>query len=288
MKILSFLLFWLCSGYSLAAPALWSATKGQQQLWLFGSIHLADGRLAQLPEELVTRLQHTKHLYLEVDPREVTPQVLAPFLTLGNAQGNTADLWRARLGESLSQRLTQELNALDLQQLTRLPPWLAVMQLSQAQAQQLGFLSSQGVDLQLLKLAEQQGFTVSSLEPATLVFELMASLVELGLEADFVRHSLEEQDQLPKLLEQLFSTWQSGDEQALLALLEDQGSPQLTDFIRQELLWSRNYLWLTELKSQAPQEALIVVGALHLYGEQGLLTLLKADGYQLQRVPDKT
>ena len=284
MKILSFLLLWLYSSYSLPPPALWSASKGKQQRWLFGSIHLADGRLAQLPEELIARLQQTEHLYLEVDPRNLTPQILAPYLTLDTHRHQPEQVWQARLGASLSQQLTQALQALDLAQLTALPPWLAAMQLSQAQAQQLGFASSQGVDFQLLELAQRQGFTVSSLEPVTLVFELMASLVERGLEADFVRHNLEEQQEMAELLEHLLKTWQSGDEQALLALLDDQGSPQLTDFIRQELLVSRNHLWLKELKRQAPQQALIVVGALHLYGEQGLIELLQADGYQLQRV----
>lgn len=279
MKILSFLLLWACSGYSLATPALWSATKGEQQLWLFGSIHLADARLAKLPQALVEQLQRSEHLYLEVDPNTVTPQILAPFIRLP-----ATETWQARLGSSLSDQLEQQLNNLNLSHLKRLPPWFAAMQLSQVQAQRLGFVSSQGIDMQMLQLAQQQGVPVSGLEPPSLVFKLMASLVERNLEQDFVRHSLQEQEQMAEHLDLLFSTWHSNDEQALLALLEDQGTPALTDFIRQELLWARNRLWLTELKRQAPSQALIVVGALHLYGEQGLLDLLQQDGYQLQKM----
>ena len=285
MKIVSFLLLWLCSGYSLAAPALWSATKGEQQWWLFGSIHLGDTRLAKLPPELLERLDQSQHLYLEVDPRQLTPQVLAPFMTL-NQEGSEADTWPARLGDPLSQELHQQLAALNLTQLSSLPPWFAAMQLSQAQAQQLGFVSRLGVDQQLLQLAQQQGYRISGLEAPTLVFELMASLSDRNLEADFVRHSLEEQAQMAEQLELLFSTWQSGDEHALLALLDDQGSPKLTNFIRQELLWARNKQWLAELKQQAPTQALIVVGALHLYGEHGLLDLLEQEGYQLHKVQE--
>lgn len=282
MKILSFLLLWLCSGYSLAAPALWSASKGEQQLWLFGSIHLADARLAELPATLVEQLHNTQHLYVEVNPELVTPQVLAPFLSLPSTE-----TWQSRIGGSLSLELKQQLDALGLSHLQSLPPWFAAMQLSQAHAQQQGFVSSHGIDMQLLQLAQQQGFTISGLEAPDLVFTLMASLAERNLEADFVRHSLEEQTHMTEHLEQLFSTWQSGDEQALLALLDDQGSPQLTDFISEELLWARNRLWLAELDRQAPAKALIVVGALHLYGEQGLIALLKEQGYQLQRVREK-
>lgn len=285
MKIVSFLLLWLCSGYSLAAPTLWSATKGEQQLWLFGSIHLADERLATLPSALVSRLEQSQHLYLEVDPSQLTPEVLAPFMTL-NPTGTQADTWANRLGEELSDELEQQLKELNLSQLNSLPPWFAAMQLSQARAQQLGFVSHQGVDLQLQQRAQQQGYLISALEPPTLVFELLVSLKERNLEQDFVRHTLDEQAQMAAHLELLFSTWLSGDEQALLALLDDQGSPALTDFIRQELLWARNKQWLAELKQQAPTQALIVVGALHLYGEQGLLDLLKQEGYQLHKVQE--
>lgn len=282
MKWLSFLLLWLCSGYSLAAPALWSATKGEQQLWLFGSIHLADARLATLPDALLQRLHHTKHLYLEVDPRRLNTQALMPFITLADTDKETTS-WSRRLSPDLDAQLSQRLAEFNLTQLSTMTPWFAAMQLGQVQAKQLGFVSQQGVDMQLLAQAQQHDYQISGLEPPTLVFELMASLSELGLEQDFVRHALDEQEQMAEHLEQLFSTWQSGDQQALLALLDDQGSPELGNFIRQELLWSRNQAWLNELKQQAPKQALIVVGALHLYGEQGLLKLLRTQGYHIEQ-----
>ncbi|WP_417617702.1 TraB/GumN family protein [Oceanisphaera sp.] len=278
-KLFSFLLLWGYSSYSLAAPALWSATKGEQQLWLFGSIHLADARLGTLPEPLLQRLAQSEQLYLEVDPDTISPAMLAPYLALP-----ANETWQDRLGEPLASQLELHLDGLGLTRLKRFPPWFAVMQLSQVKAQRLGFSSSQGVDMQLLHLAKQQAVPVLGLEPPTLVFELMASLPRRQLEQDFVRHTLAELDDLPRHLEQLFTTWQSGDEQALLALLHDEQSPELHAFIEQELLLARNQHWLHRLEQQAPQQALLVVGALHLYGEYGLLQLLQQAGYQLEQV----
>ena len=281
-KLFSLLLLWGCSSYSLAAPALWSATKGEQQLWLFGSIHLADARLGALPESLLQRLTQSEQLYLEVDPDTISSDMLAPYLVLP-----ANETWQDRLGDSLATQLEQHLDALGLTQLKRFPPWFAAMQLSQVNAQRLGFSSSQGVDMQLLRQAKQQQVPVIGLESPSLVFELLASLPQRQLEQDFVRHTLAEQDDMGQHLEQLLTTWQSGDPQALLALLHDEQSPELSDFIEQELLLARNQLWLQLLERQAPQQALLVVGALHLYGEHGLLQLLQQAGYQLEQINEK-
>ncbi|GHA30250.1 TraB/GumN family protein [Oceanisphaera arctica] len=281
MKILSLLLVWLWSSHSLAAPTLWSATKPGQQLWLFGSVHIADGRLDSLPAPLLQSLKQSERLFLEVDPATVTPAALAPFLSMP-----PGDSWHRRLGAPLANQLEQYFDQPALSLLKYLPPWFAVLQLTQARAMALGFAGAQGVDMQVMRMAQQQQLPISGLESPDLVFSLLASLPERQLEADFVRHTLDELDELQQHLERLLDTWQSGDEQALLALLHNEQSPTLSHFIEQELLLSRNRLWLKQLKSQSPKKALLVVGALHLYGEHGLLRLLEQDGYILHKVED--
>ncbi|MFP2768295.1 TraB/GumN family protein [Oceanisphaera sp. KMM 10153] len=279
MKILSLLLVWFWCGHSLAAPALWSAIKGEQQLWLFGSIHIADERLTVLPAPLLRSLQQSDRLFLEVNPAAITPAELAPFLTM-----SVDDSWHRRLGTSLANQLEQHLDELALSPLKSLPPWFAALQLTQARTKALGFTSAQGVEMQVMSLAQRRQLPISGLESPTLVFSLLASLPERQLEADFVRHTLNELGQIQEHLEQLLGTWQNGDEQALLALLRNEQSPALGQFIEQELLLSRNRLWLDHLENQAPKKSLLVVGALHLYGEHGLLRLLEQDGYALKRV----
>ena len=266
---------------TLAAPALWSATKADQQLWLFGSIHLADKRLTSLPPTLLHSLEQSEQLFLEVDPDTISPATLAPFLSM-----TPGDSWHARLGSPLADKLELAINDMALSPLKSLPPWFAALQLTQARALSLGFASDQGVDMQVMNLARQQHIPIQGLEAPDLVFGMLASLPERQLEADFVRHILNELNDLQQHLDQLLETWLAGDEQALLTLLRTEQSPPLNRFIEQDLLLSRNQLWLDNLKSQAPKKALLVVGALHLYGEHGLIRLLERDGYSLNKIED--
>ncbi|MCT7656626.1 TraB/GumN family protein [Oceanimonas sp. NS1] len=134
--------------------------------------------------------------------------------------------------------------------------------------------------------ARQQGLPVAGLESPALAMSLLASLQDRGLEQDFVAHSLNELEQMQRHLDRLLETWLSGNEQALLALLQEQQSPALTAFIEDELLIRRNHLWLERLEQLAPSRALMVVGALHLYGERGLISMLRLAGYTLTRVEE--
>lgn len=54
-----------------------------------------------------------------------------------------------------------------------------------------------------------------------------------------------------------------------------------------EVLVARNEKWLPEIKS-LPNDAIICVGMNHLYGENGLLMMLRRNGYDIYRVGDKS
>lgn len=283
MKIILHGLLWLWCSQALAAPALWSATKDNQQLWLFGSIHLADQRLGKLPPPLTQALAQSQLLLLEVDPEQISAEQLAPYLTMSANED-----WSARLGAGLATELTRTAREQGMGQLGRFPPWFAALQLTQAKTRSLGFSAQWGIDFQLHRKARQQGLPIQGLEPPTLVFEMLSRLPALGLEDEFVRHSLDEMAQMPTHLETLLTTWLSGDEQALQDLLTQQQHPELSRFVEQQLLAHRNQLWLEQLANQHASEVLIVVGALHLYGEQGLLAGLAERGFSLNKIEEDT
>ncbi|GAA3538547.1 TraB/GumN family protein [Zobellella aerophila] len=283
MKILLHGLLWLWCSQALAAPALWSATRDNQQLWLFGSIHLADRRMSQLPPALTKALDQSQLLLLEVDPELISMEQLTPFLTMPAGES-----WSGRLGAALANELNRTAREQDMEQLTRFPPWFAALQLTQAKTLSFGFSARWGIDFQLHKKARQKGLPIQGLESPTLVFDMLSRLAELGLEDDFVRHSLDEMAQMSTQLDALLSAWLSGDEQALQDLLAQQQSPELSRFIEQQLLAQRNQLWLEQLAKQGSPEVLVVVGALHLYGEHGLLAGLSARGFTLNKIEDDT
>lgn len=85
--------------------------------------------------------------------------------------------------------------------------------------------------------------------------------------------------------ERLLRAWLSGDEKTLEAATTKgiMADPELRD----ALLVERNSDWMAQLLpmlKEAPKP-LIAVGAAHLVGPDGLVTMLKAEGYTVRRLP---
>jgi uncharacterized protein YbaP (TraB family) len=85
----------------------------------------------------------------------------------------------------------------------------------------------------------------------------------------------------------MHDAWRQGDD----AALDRSGSADMRERypkLYQQLLVDRNRAWLpkieTLLQPAASGNALVVVGALHLVGRDGLVAMLQARGYRVQRL----
>jgi uncharacterized protein YbaP (TraB family) len=107
-----------------------------------------------------------------------------------------------------------------------------------------------------------------------------------GREDDFIHYSLKDLNDLPNVLQALKNAWRNGDNAQMqkLALkpLKD-GFPK----IYTSLVVDRNNNWLpiieTMLKTKDVE--LVLVGSLHLVGDDGILSQLKRRGYSLTQQP---
>jgi uncharacterized protein YbaP (TraB family) len=90
-----------------------------------------------------------------------------------------------------------------------------------------------------------------------------------------------------KNLKEMFNAYKNQDLKKLEELLieSDAGMAGFTDI----LLYHRNRNWVNKLKTLMPEKSLLVaVGAGHLPGEKGLISLLRKEGYTVTPVENKT
>jgi uncharacterized protein YbaP (TraB family) len=89
-----------------------------------------------------------------------------------------------------------------------------------------------------------------------------------------------------KLLEEMFIAYKEQDLKKLEELMveTDAGMAGFTDI----LLYHRNQNWVRKLKELLPEKSLLIaVGAGHLPGEKGVISLLRKEGYKLEPVKNK-
>lgn len=105
-----------------------------------------------------------------------------------------------------------------------------------------------------------------------------------------LRLAVESQPELPALIRRLIEAYLQRD-LALMwrineaSIMDRPDLKPLSELFAQRLLYDRNRRMVEHMQPQLTQgNAFIAVGALHLYGEKGILGLLERDGWRVTRV----
>ncbi|MDO2437301.1 TraB/GumN family protein [Aeromonas veronii] len=277
--LFAFLLCLLLPLHVFADPAFYRVSKGNQQHWLQGSIHAGKPALYPLPEPVERAWLQSRSLVMEVDMNSITP----------DQWQQTASLTRLVDGKPLKDHLPAELYqrtlmagaryGIDEATLATLRPWFAAITLTQAAMARSDFKSELGIDQHFATRAAKEGKPVVGFET---LLEQLGYLASVGDNQTLMLAStLDELPMLESGFAAVMKAWQQGDEATLINLLkEEMAPPPLQSWMEQTLLAERNHNWLKKW-STLPNESFIVVGALHLYGEQGLLALLEQQGWRI-------
>ena len=249
-------------------------------LYLLGSVHLLSQDAAALPPQVDTAFERAKTVSLETSFDSV--QMRAAELMMRGRFSNGATL-RSTLSPSAVPKVDSLLRSygLTLDQVNGFKPWFVSMLLSQVAMQKMGFQAQFGVDMQLNARAKAAGKPVLGLESPDFQLGLFDGLSFADQEQMLVDATA---DDAAKDLTTIRDAWSVGNTAALDSLLNRRlaSAPGL----RNALLTSRNRNWVPKLEQliKGKDDALVVVGAGHLVGKDGVLELLKAKGYTIEQM----
>ncbi len=268
-------------------PLLWKVSDADNAVYLLGSFHLLKVDDYPLSPDIDAAFADAERVVFEVAPEDlVDPETGRKFLAAaGFTDGRTlSDVLDPRLREKLHRLLARQGSSIS--QIEHYSPWYVNLSLMLGLSQSLGFSAEQGLDRYLMQQAADAGKPVSGLESIedqlqALVASPMVEQVK-GLE-DFIDRPQE----TPAELSALHQAWRDGDvvkldEMTRLEMLEK--TPRTYQVINVE----RNEAWLPQVRQmldgQRGMDVLVVVGALHLLGEDGLVEKLRLHGYRVERI----
>ncbi|MGF1770554.1 TraB/GumN family protein [Enterovibrio makurazakiensis] len=253
-----------------AEPLVWQAQKGELTYTLMGSVHLGKPDFYPLPNVIESRFRQADALIVEADVNNDT-QVTFP-------QGKpTSELVDSTQRDALA-TIAKELGYPE-SVLLNMPPWQTAMVLQLAQSQTLDLQQALGIDLHFLSRTKNLNIPVKTFETVQEQIDLLAGTGDHGLALldDTLTHWALSKEFMPCLIE----AWHVGDNEKMTTIVDEMGDA--SDFER-KLLIDRNINWIKMLtdSAQMPKgEYVVIVGALHLPGEEGLLTLLNNKGFTI-------
>lgn len=262
-----------------AASPVWAIRGAHNTVYLAGSVHLLPTAQAALPAALMRAYADSSRLVMEIDLGRLDPQQLAGWI-LEHGKLPAGTTLRAVVGEQRYGEVTHAAGdfGLPAEALEDEAPWVVAIEFTDLEYLKLGFDPEQGVEQQLVQRARADGKTTAGLETVDAELGSLAGLSQAN-QVRLLDQTLKELDGPPTELQEILSAWRSGDAPRLAKLLagEYQEFPELY----QPLVTKRNQLWLPQIERMlaASGNCLVVVGALHLVGDGGLLELLRRDGY---------
>jgi len=271
------------AGAAPATPAanVWAVQGAHNTVYLAGSVHLLRPGTV-LPAALDRAYADSRALVLEIDLASLDPAAGQQYVRT-HGMLPAGQTLRGVIGEERYARLEKEAEALGLPlaSLEPLEPWTAALTLTEFEYARAGLDPDAGVERQLERRAQNDHKPIQGLE--TLEDQLgLLHAMSYEDQARFLDLSGSEGEDLDTETAAILEAWSTGNEKQLEGLLRSEYAefPQLLE----RLVTDRNRRWIPELAGllKGNENELVVVGALHLVGKDGVIALLRARGYRVR------
>ena len=261
---------------------LWKVQSGSRVLYLAGSVHALSANVYPLNPAFERAFQASGVLVEEIDMAQADLLTLGPMLLTKGMYRDGRTLDKAVSKETLALVAKRVEGPVGIELLQSMKPWMVMMTLTALQVQQAGLDTSLGLDKYFFDKAAAAKKSIVGLETAESQIDRFDKMPE-ALQEQLLRSTLEDLDAQSKELTGIVLAWQRGDAAALERTL-------LTGFKKypaayQSLIVERNNNWMPQLEKcmASATPCLVVVGAAHLVGPDGLLALLQRKGYRIEQ-----
>ena len=267
-------------------PLLWKVSDADNSVYLLGSFHLLKPDDYPLSQEVDAAFVDAESLLFEVSPEAlVAPDVASKFaVASGYADGRTLQqVLPADTNAALDKLAASAGGAAAMQ---AQEPWFITMAISIGIAQQLGFKPELGLDQYLMQRAAAAKKPAAGLETVDVQLAALDS-TPMEEQVASLKEFVEDPQKSVADMQELHRQWRAGDVDGLNRTMREEmiaKTPQTYRLIDV----ARNEAWLPKIDARltAPgsDDTLVVVGALHLLGPDGLVEKLRAKGYKVDRI----
>jgi uncharacterized protein YbaP (TraB family) len=268
-------------------PLLWSVSDDDNTVYLLGSFHALRASDYPLPAAVDDAFADAERVTFELSPQEMDSPAVAPMMIAAAALPAGQDL-RSTVSPDTWAKLEvyAATRGVPLVALSNSEPWFVSLVIAMTEMQRMGLDPQQGLDRHLMTRAADAGKATSGLETAAEQIGALDSMTPTE-QQQALDEALGDAEDFQAQMDDLHAKWRRGDDAALERLMGAdmrEHYPQLYQRINVD----RNNAWLPKVRAMLDGEheddALVVVGSLHLLGDDGLVALLRKQGYTVERV----
>lgn len=259
-------LLWKISGNGIEKPS-----------YLYGTMHAVCE--TNFNENVKKAFEETKQLYLEIDMDDPNLQ-MAMMQSLMMKDGTTMTSLITKEEKEKLDTFLKENTGFSIQLVNNFKPFM----ITSMYLPKLLDCPMKAVDLELMKLAKEDNEEVYGLETMNdqlAVFDKIPYKVQMEQLMEAVNSGLtKEKEEMKKMLE----VYKTENIEEMLQFTKDSDN-KITAEYQDELLINRNKNWIPVIeKTIKDTPTFFGVGAAHLAGENGVINLLRKEGYTVEAV----
>lgn len=272
---------------SVQIPLLWKVSDADNAVYLLGSFHLLKPDDYPLSKDIDAAFDDAQTIVFEVEPAALAaPDTAEKFkLAAGFADGSTLSQVLPKLTRDRLQKLLSVRGGA-VEQMDTVEPWAVTLSLVLGMTQAIGFRQDQGLDATLMKRAAEAQKAVAGLETVDDQINALDSMPMSEQVSGLDELLGNPQETLGDLVE-MHDWWKRGDVKSLDQRMRVE-MKEKTPISYQLVNVRRNDAWVPKIEQRLAQpgqdNTLVVVGAMHLLGADGVVDKLRGKGYTVERI----
>lgn len=276
-------------------PLLWRTTDPEgREIYFFGTIHLGDKSNKEVLNRLQPYLKKCDALAVEFDTEAYQKDI--------SKQQSDLKMFIYEDGTTVEDHISKELYTKMKEFLKKehkyskyyeyLSPAFWEMIISQILAEKSGLSLKKAMDTLLIKDAYSAKRKVLEVESSDLQYHLIAGIPDEYYTVA-IQSELDNSDEFPDKIKTLHSKWLKGDQEDIIKFLEQDEYENLTEE-EEKLVEKYDKVMVSERNRGMAKKAMeyiesgktvfFAVGTMHFLGDDGIVALLKKEGFKFERV----
>ncbi len=256
---------------------LWkvSGNEIKDTSYLYGTIHIQDKRVFAYGDAVEKAFRKSDKVAVEVLMDRIDPSTMMNVMFM---EDTTLDMLLSEQDYERLEETYQQITGASLETANTLKPFFISANMIQSIMPRD---MAMPLDMHFIKQAREADKEVVGLETLE---EQIAIIDELSYteQMDMLMESIEDVDKMKAQFSELVDAYLNMDKERVMKLMEDPSIPE--DFM-DNLLDKRNKLMVSRMQPLFKVSGTFVaVGAGHLFGEEGLINMLRKKGYQVEPV----
>ena len=275
-------------------PLLWKVSDADNSVYLLGSFHLLKPNDYPLSKDVDAAFADAESLVFEIAPEEMSSPALGMQMGQAALRADGTQL-NSELPVATVSLLDAWLtaNGPDLQKMGLTPqvvqmfePWFVGLTITITEMTKQGLDPKLGLDTHLAAMAAEAGKPTTGLETGAQQIEFLDGMSK-DEQLQFLAEALSESRDAKEETAKLHAAWRAGKADVLW---QDMGMQMKKEYpgLYKRINVARNDAWVPRIEKRLSEsgknDTLVVVGALHLLGPDGVVEKLRAKGYAVERV----